>query len=130
MRSVGRLRLHSVRLSSRSTNLLGMLKSSTGLEHGVLARFALCLSIKQQGIPNPDEYNRAGSVLSTADLFGKREQIYLALMINRLNDDGLDQETYLDEMIRAHLNRGMIGLKQRVGTISDFYDLVMEGKDV
>ena len=124
------MRLHSVRLSSRSTNLLGMLRSSTGLEHGVLARFALCLSIKQQGIPNPDEYNRAGSVLSTADLLGKREQIYLALMINRLNDDGLDQETYLDEMIRAHLNRGMIGLKQRVSTISDFYDLVMEGKDV
>ena len=90
---------------------MSQLKHSTGLPTETLARFALCMSLKQQGIPNPDEYNRAGSEITLDTLFGENRSIYTALVISRLRKDGLDPKHYLNEMIRAHLNRGAISLK-------------------
>ena len=89
-------------------------------------RFAICLSLRQQGIPNPDEYNKEGATFSADSIFGVHERMYLTLMINRLKNDGLDPENYLNEMTRAHLNRGMIGLKQRIKNLSDFDGLLKE----
>lgn len=117
------MRFDKIRLSSRATHAFGMLKISTGLEPTVLSRFALCLSVSQEGIPNPDEYNKGGSELAPDALFGEHRQVYLALMINRLRRDGLDEEHYLNEMVRCHINRGAIGLKQRIKTLSDFAGL-------
>ena len=125
-KEVSRLKFGRIKVSSRTTHLFGILKATTGLTSHVLARFAICLSIKQQGIPNPDEYNRDGSEFAPAVLFGEHESMYLALMIKRLKHDRLDVDHYLDEMTRAHLNRGAIGLKQRINDLSDFYDLVKE----
>lgn len=116
----------SIRLSSRSTHLFGMLRMSTGLAPNVLSRFSLCLSLGQRGIPNPDEYNKDGSLLAPSEIFGDDEQIYFALILNRLRSDELDSETYLNDMTRAHINRGAIGLKQRIGKLSDFYGLVKQ----
>ena len=124
------MKFNNVRISSRSTRTFGMLKTSTGLTPNILARFAICLSIKQQGIPNPDEYNKEGSEIAPSVLFGEHEPLYLALMLTRLKNDKLDPEYYLDEMVRAHLNRGAIGLKQRVDNLSDFYDLIQEEGNV
>lgn len=120
------MKFGNVRVSSRTTNLFGILKANTGLTPNILARFAICLSLRQQGIPNPDEYNKDGSEFAPAVLFGPHESLYMALMINRLTEDRLDPEHYLAEMTRAHLNRGAIGLKQRVNNLANFYDLVRE----
>ena len=118
------MKFSKIRISSRSMNLLAQLKAATGLQASTLARFSICLSVRQRGIPNPDEYNKAGSEMAPEALFGEHMQVYLALMLSRLRHDELDPEHYLDEMTRAHLNRGAIGLKQRVGSLSDFYGLV------
>ena len=104
--------------------MFGMLKSSTGLEPPALSRFAICLSLRQEGVPNPSEYNKNGSEFSSSTLFGEYEQLYLALIIQRLVNDKLDPETYLDDMVRSHLNRGAIGLRQRIRSISDFARLL------
>ena len=118
------LKFGRIRMSSRSMSLFAQLKGATGLSAPALARFAVCLSLGQNGVPNPDEYNREGSELAPDVLFGQHERLYMALMICRLKNDGLDPEIYLDEMVRAHLNRGAIGLRQRVSSIRDFCDLV------
>ena len=120
------LKFSNMRFSSRTTHLFGLLKEGTGLGPNVLARFALCISLKQRGIPNPDEYNREGSEFTSSMLFGYHEPIYLALMINRLKHDKLDVEEYLNEMTRSHINRGAISLRQRVKNLSDFHDLIEE----
>ena len=120
------MRFERIRVSSRTTNSFGMLKISTGLEPSVLARFALCLSIRQQGIPNPDEYNQGGSEYTGEYLFGNHEQMYAALLTDRLRNDGLDVSHYFNEMARCHINRGAIGLKQRISGLWDFYRLVSE----
>ena len=103
-----------------------MLKTSTGVGPEAWARVSICLSIKQKGIPNPDEYNTDGTEFAPSSLFAADEKTYLALMINRLKQDKLDPETYLSEMTRAHLNRGAISLKQRIDNVTDIYSLMDE----
>jgi DNA sulfur modification protein DndE len=88
------------------------------------------MSIKDPSIPNPDEFDEYGSELTPNVLFGEYEPIYLALMINRLKQDKLDLEIYLNKMMRAHLNRGAIALAPRINDLSDFYELVKEEQNV
>ena len=124
------LKFNRINLSTRSTMLLGRLKYKTGLTPNILARFAFCLSIKEQSIPNPDEFNEGGSELSPNVLFGEHEQIYHTLMVNRLKKDKLDPELILNKMTRAHINRGVIALFPRIQHLSDFYELVQEERNV
>ncbi len=118
--------------------MLGNLKSKTGLTPNILARFALCLSLKDPSIPNPDEFDENGSEFYPATLFGEHEQMYLALMLDRLNRDKLDpeaminekisKENFLQRMTRAHINRGVIALRPRINDVSNFYELVKDEK--
>jgi len=111
-------------MSYRSQNLLGQLKVKTGLTPNITGRFALCLSLKDPSVPNPDEFDEKGSEIAPQVLFGDYENIYLALLLSRLKKDGLDPELYLNKMLRAHFNRGTIALYSRVKDLSDFHSMV------
>lgn len=124
------MKFSRIRISSRSQRTFGEIKSHTGLTPNLLARFALCISLKEKSIPNPDEFNEEGSEIAPNVLFGEYEEIYMALMLNRLKQDKLDPEKYLNEMMRAHLNRGAIALSPRIKDLSDFYELVKEERNV
>ena len=114
------MKFNLITVSTRSTNILSTLRTKTGLTPNISARFAICMSLKDRSVPNPDEFNKGGSKLEPDVLFGKHEQIYLALMLNRLKADRLDPELYLNEMTRAHLNRGVIALGPRINDLSNF----------
>jgi len=124
------LKFSRVITSTQTTKNLGRMRVSTGLTPNILLRFAFCMSLKDPSIPNPDEYNQDGSILTSTVIFGEHEPIYLALMLNRLKHDKLDVEEYLHKMTRAHLNRGTIALKPRINDLSDFYELVKEEQNV
>ena len=124
------MKFSRIKISSRSQRIFGEIKSHTGLTPNLLARFAICMSLKEKSIPNPDEYNEEGSELAPNVLFGEYEEIYLALMLNRLKQDKLDPELYLNKMMRSHLNRGTIALGPRIKDLSDFYELVKEERNV
>jgi len=109
---------------------LAFLKKKTGLTPNILCRFAICMSIKERSIPNPDEFDEGGSEFTPSVLFGEHEPIYHALMLNRLKNDKLDPELYLNKMTRSHLNRGVIALYPRINDLSDFYELVKEERNV
>ena len=85
------MKFNLITVSTRSTNILSTLRTKTGLTPNISARFAICMSLKDRSVPNPDEFNKGGSKLEPDVLFGKHEQIYLALMLNRLKADRLDQ---------------------------------------
>ncbi len=113
-------RLEKVRLSIRSQNHLGQLKHKTGLSINVLARFGICLSLKDSSLPNPDMYDEKGMELLPHVLFGKNELIYAAMFQKRLYDDGLDYQKYAGRMIRAHINRGAGILFPRIDRLEGF----------
>ena len=117
-------RLGKVRLSIRTQNHLGQLKYKTGIPINVLARFGMCLSLKDESVPNPDMYDEKGMELLPHILFGKNEAVYSTLFEQRLRDDGLHYATYADRMARAHVNRGAGMLFQRIGRLEDFARLL------
>ena len=117
-------RLGKVRLSIRAQNHLGQLKHRTGIPINVLARFGMCLSLKDESIPNPDMYDEKGMELLPHILFGKNEIIFSALFEQRLRDDGLQYDIYAERMIRAHINRGAGMLFPRIDRLSDFAKLL------
>lgn len=124
------MKFSKMKLSSKSQNLLGRIKARTGLTPNLLARFALCLSIKEKSSPNPDEYDKDGSEIEPSILFGEYESLYLGLMRNRLDKDGKSIETDLNEMTRCHINRGVIALAPRIQSLEDFYELIKEERNV
>lgn len=118
------MRFKRLRMSSRSQNHMATIKKKTGITPNITGRFAICLSLKDPSPPNPDEYDEKGSEIAPAVLFGDYEDMFMALMTQRLIRDGLDIETYLDRMLRAHFNRGTTMLFARIQDIDDFYDIV------
>lgn len=112
--------------SLRTQNLYGQLKHKTGLGINVLARYGLCLSLKDPSIPNPDEFDEKGMEILPGVLFGEHENIYMALMLDRLHKDGFDPEIYLHKMTRAHLNRGAAALYPRINDLSDFAHIIKQ----
>ena len=124
------MKFSRIKLSVKSQYLLGRLKFRTGLTPNLLARFAFCLSIKEKSSPNPNEYDKEGSEIEPTILFGEYESLYLGLMRNRLEKDGKDVETELNEMTRSHINRGVIALSPRIQSLEDFYELIKEERNV
>ena len=120
-----------VRTSTRSRGILAKLKSRTGLTPNLLSRFAICLSLKDASIPNPLEFDEDGTEFLPATLFGEYENLFLALLIDRLHRDGLapaakdkNGQIELNRMLRAHLNRGIYSLTSRLQGLDGFNEMV------
>ncbi len=113
-------------MSYRSQNNLGQLKRKTGLTPNITGRFAICLSLRDPSPPNPEEFDENGSELHPSVLFGEYEDMFMTLMIQRLKKDGLDPEKYLNRMLRAHFNRGVIALSARIQDIADFDEMIAQ----
>ena len=112
-----------VRMSTRSQVLLSQLKHKTGLPANVLGRYAICLSLRDASVPNPDLYDEGGTELPPHVLFGALERVFEAIMVDRLREDGLDPGECMDRMVRAHLNRGATALFSRVNGLVDLCSL-------
>ena len=102
------------------------MKSKTGLTANILARYGLCLSLKDQSIPNPDEYAEDGMEILPVTLYGEHENVYLALIIEKLYRDKLDPKIYFHKMTRAHFNRGTAILYSRIHDLSSFNELLLQ----
>ncbi len=113
-------------MSQRSQSHLSMLKSRTGLTPNIMGRFAICLSLQDPSPPNPDEYDEKGSEIHPSVMFGEYEPLFMALMVKRLERDGLDPEKYLNPMIRAHFNRGTTALFPRIRGLADIYTMISQ----
>lgn len=119
--------LGKVRMSMRSQTLLSQLKHRTGLPANVLGRYAICLSLRDPSVPNPDLYDERGTELPPHVLFGRLERAFEAIMVDRLREDGLDPGEYMDRMVRAHLNRGAAALFTRARGLGDLCALAGAG---
>lgn len=106
----------------RAQNLFSQMKSKTGLNINILARYSLGLSLNDNSIPNPQEYDEKGMELLPSVLFGEHEKMFHAVFLTRLQKDKLDPQLYLQDMMRAHLNRGAGLLFPRISDLSDFND--------
>ena len=124
------LRFSRLRMSYRSQNLLAQLKSRTGLTPNITGRFAICMSLNNPSVPNPDEFDEKGSEIHPSVLFGEYEDVFMALMVQRLGRDRLSSKIYLNRMTRAHFNRGTIALFARIHNLSDMERIINEERSI
>ena len=111
-------------LSADNTQKVRTLKGRTGLTPNILCRFALALSLRDPGVPDPTAFPNDGMEFNRHTLFGPHEVILLALLRQRCVQDGLDPDLDLPKQLHAHINRGVGILYPRLRSISDLGKMV------
>ena len=119
-------RIVKIFLSADNTQRVRTLKGRTGLTPNVLCRFALALSLRDPGVPDPGAFPNDGMEFNSYTLFGVHEVLILSLLRQRCLQDGLDPDKELPEQLRAHTNRGVSILYPRLRSLTDIGEMVMQ----
>ena len=119
-------RIVKIYLSADNTRKVRTLRIRTSLTPNVLCRFALALSLRDRGSPDPTVFPNDGMEFNRYTLLGTHEVLMLALVRQRCLQDGLDPEAELEEQLRAHINRGIGILYPRLKSLSDLGELTTQ----
>ena len=123
------MKLTKLRLTKDASNRLRFLAGKTGLTPNLLCRIGFCLSLGEPAVPNPDEFTDEDREFNRYTLLGEYDPLFIAMLRQRANDDGLDSERLAD-YFRAHMNRGVTLLQQRVKGLSDITTLVSKASSL
>ena len=120
------LRLKRLTFSKEADNWLRVLKSRTGITPNLLCRIGFCISLEEKGVPDPQKYPEdSDREINRYTLLGEYEGVMLALLRQRLARDGIEAPS-LDDMFRAHMNRGAVILAGRLKGLDELHSLVTE----
>ena len=119
-------RIVKIFLSADNTQKVRTLKGRTGLTPNILCRFALALSLRDPGVPDPTVFPNDGMEFNRYTLLGVHEVLILSLLRQRCLQDSLDPDEELPEQLRAHINRGVSILYPRLRSLSDIGEMVMQ----
>jgi len=119
--------LNRIYIGQEIDNRLRVLKARTGLTPNLICRLGFCLSLSEPGIPDQNLYED-GQVreFNRYTLTGQWDLFIFSLLRERMVLDGLDIDTELDEQFKAHINRGVMLLYQRLKKIEDLSDIVCD----
>ncbi|MCP3742479.1 DNA sulfur modification protein DndE [Rossellomorea sp. BNER] len=101
---------------------LKQLHASTNLTPNILARLAIALSLKQEGIPDIPRSESNGRDFNRNTLTGEHDYLYRALMAQHANREVSDEE-FFPGLFNAHLERGirlLSGEYQHAGNYDKF----------
>lgn len=116
-----------LKICQEADQRLRHLKAVTGLRANVLCRLGFCISLNDPRIPNPSSYPQdSDRELNRYTLTGEWDNYYFALLRERCAHDGLDPDADLEDYFRAHINRGILLLFQRVKNLNDISRIVQE----
>ena len=122
------LRLKRLKFSKEADNWLRVLKSRTGITPNILCRMGFCISLNDRSVPDPTKAPEdSDREISRYTLLGEYETLLIALLRQRVVRDGLDVDS-LDDMFRAHMNRGVVILAGRFKGLGDLDSLVRESR--
>jgi len=78
-------------------------------------------------VPAADEFPEEEREFNRYTLLGEYDHIYVALLRQRMHRDDLEQSA-IEDQFRAHLNRGISLLQQKVRTVADLAALIPSEK--
>lgn len=117
------MKLTKIHLTKDASNRLRFLAGKTGLTPNLLCRMAFCLSLAEPRVPNPDDYPEEEREFNRYTLLGEYDALFVALLKQKCAEDSVDMDK-LPDHFRAHLNRGIGLLQQRVRSLADLAVLV------
>ena len=121
------MQLTKIKLTKEAANRVRYTAGRTGLTPNLLCRIGLCLSLTDPTIPNPELFHEEEREFNRYTLLGEYDDLFVALLVERCRRDGVNQE-HLSAYFRAHLNRGVILLGQRVRSVADLVQLIPEDR--
>jgi len=125
------MQLNRIKVSEDVDQKLKNLKAKTGLTPNLLCRIGFCLSLNEVEIPDPNSYDeKSNREFNRYTLTGAWDSLFVALLTQRCYKDNLKIPENLDEQFRAHINRGVILLFQRVKSLNDLCRLVEETNSI
>lgn len=121
------MKLTRLRVCQEVDQRLVSLKARTGLTPNLLCRIGFCLSLNDPSVPDPSAYPPdSDRELNRYTLTGEWDAFFVALLRERCAHDGLDLETAQEDQFRAHINRGVLMLYNRVKHLGDLDRLMRE----
>jgi DNA sulfur modification protein DndE len=117
------MQLNKIKLTKESSDRLKQLKIRTGLTPNILTRIGFCLSLADPTIPNPADYPEEDREFNRYTLLGEWDVLYVALLKQRIMDDGIGDKLLEEDFFRAHVNRGVMALSRQVKSIADLANL-------
>lgn len=117
------MKLTKLRLTTEASNRLRFVAGKTGLTPNLLCRLGFCLSLRELSVPNPTDYLEEDREFNRYTLLGEYDQLFISLLIERCHRDGLELGK-LPDYFRAHVNRGVVLLQQRVKSIAGLSQLI------
>ncbi len=112
------MKSNKIVLSKNASDCLKQLQGRTGLTPNILSRIGFCLSVSEPGVPDPSLYPEEDREFNRYTLLGEWDGLYVALLKQRLSEDGLSVED-AEVQFRAHLHRGVISLSRIAKTAID-----------
>ncbi len=120
------MKLNKIVLSTEASDRLKQLKAKTGLTPNIISRIGFCLSLSEPGIPDVALYPEEDREFNRYTLLGEWDDLYVALLRQRLVQDGLSTEQ-IEDQFRAHLHRGVIALSKLAKGLPDLIRLSQRG---
>jgi DNA sulfur modification protein DndE len=82
------------------------------------------MSLTEPQVPEPSRYDEDGLEFNRSTLLGEWDDLYEALLRQRLADDGLDPVADFYPQLRAHMNRGSELVCNRIRDLTDVVTLL------
>ena len=117
------MKVTKLRFTKEASNRIRFVAGKTGLTPNLLCRLGFCLSLAEPTVPNPADYPEEEREFNRYTLLGEYDSLFVALLKERCRKDGVDLQK-LSDYFRAHMNRGVILLQQRVKSVADLAELV------
>lgn len=119
------MKLSRLRVCREVDQRLIHLKGRTGLTPNLLCRLGFCLSLNDPTVPDPQSYPPdSDREINRYTLTGEWDLLFVAMLKERCVHDGIDIDSQLEEQFRAHVNRGVLILYNRMKNISDLARLL------
>jgi DNA sulfur modification protein DndE len=118
------LRLKRVKFSKEADTWLRVMKSRTEITPNLLCRLGYCLSLEEDGVPDPHKYPEDSErEINRYTLLGEYDELYVALLRQRMQRDGVPLSE-MDEQFRGHMHRGIIILAGRMKSLAEIQDVI------
>ena len=119
------MKLSRLRVCREVDQRLIHLKGRSGLTPNLLCRLGFCLSLNDPTVPDPQVYPPdSDREINRYTLTGEWDMLFVSMLKERCIHDGIDIDSQLEEQFRAHVNRGVLILYNRMKNISDLARLL------
>jgi DNA sulfur modification protein DndE len=117
------MKLSKVRLSKEASSRLRFLAGRTGLPPNLLCRIGFCLSLAEPVLAKADEHLEEDREFNRYTLLGEYDEFFVALLKERMSAESGSGN--LETMFKAHMNRGVVLLQQRLKSLDQLCELVI-----